>query len=474
MFGAALLVLACGVAVQPALAAQFERGNVLLSIAGNGAAGVSQYSPNGNLVSTFGAGGAGNLCFDPSGRYLVEPGVGLFNSSGELMPSNWETAESRGECAIDGYGQVYVAGGPTGGEPPDSWGTFRKYDIRGDLLASYAVPVSYKFAPGIANLDLAPDQCTIYYDAGGGNVIGRFDACTDVQEGGLTKTVPLDGIRVRPNRQIVAAEDFDGLLLEELGQELGTVQLWAPAFSQSGSFRDVSLDPSGTSFWLGSLSPAGAQTSDCGFAWRLSFESQQPLAAIRLPCEDELDGLAAYGSPSPQPILKKLSPRKGSAGGGTQVTITGTGFAGTTAVKFGPTNPAVGFTVNSPTSITAIAPAASAGTDDVLVTARGATTEATSKDHFKFGPLAVTAVSPDHGSAAGQADVTITGSGFAIGPAGTAFVAGSTAVTAVSCNSSTTCTLQMPSHKAGKVDIRASVAGARSKKNAPADLFTYE
>ena len=44
---------------------------------------------------------------------------------------------------------------------------------------------------------------------------------------------------------------------------------------------------------------------------------------------------AAYVFEAPLPTIKKLSPKKGTTAGGTQVTITGTNFTGVTAVKFG-------------------------------------------------------------------------------------------------------------------------------------------
>jgi hypothetical protein len=55
------------------------------------------------------------------------------------------------------------------------------------------------------------------------------------------------------------------------------------------------------------------------------------------------------------PTVTKVEPNRGSPGGGTTVTMTGTGFTGATAVKFVPTN-AASFKVNPATSITAVTP----------------------------------------------------------------------------------------------------------------------
>ena len=56
------------------------------------------------------------------------------------------------------------------------------------------------------------------------------------------------------------------------------------------------------------------------------------------------------------PTVTSVSPSGGPSGGGTSVILTGTGFSGATAVKFGTTNATI-YTVNSATQITATDPA---------------------------------------------------------------------------------------------------------------------
>jgi IPT/TIG domain len=173
------------------------------------------------------------------------------------------------------------------------------------------------------------------------------------------------------------------------------------------------------------------------------------------------------------PTVKKIVPKKGATSGGTSVTITGTGFSGATAVRFGGTA-ASSFEVKSATSITAVSPAHSAGTIDVTVTTPGGTSAAVSKDRFKYGSPTVTAVSPSAGPAAGGTAVTITGSGFALG-AGTTFNFGKAAASAVNCTSTTSCSAASPAAaKTGAVDVIAVVGAAKSKKSPPGDRFTYE
>jgi alpha-tubulin suppressor-like RCC1 family protein len=169
------------------------------------------------------------------------------------------------------------------------------------------------------------------------------------------------------------------------------------------------------------------------------------------------------------PSVTKLSPKSAPVAGGTSVLITGTEFTGASAVSFGAL-PALKFTVNSPTSITAIAPAQSAGIVDVHVTNSTGTSATSSKDHFKYTPT-IEAVSPNAGPTTGGTSVTVTGTGFA--PGATIFKFGKAKATAVACPSSTSCTMRSPAHEAGTVDVTATVAKAVSPVNPPPDQFSY-
>jgi hypothetical protein len=173
----------------------------------------------------------------------------------------------------------------------------------------------------------------------------------------------------------------------------------------------------------------------------------------------------------PAPAVKRLSPDSGSAAGGTAVTITGTNFTGASAVMFG-TTAASSFTVNSSTSITAVSPAQTAATVDVTVTVPSGTSAISTKDHFKLTPT-VAGVSPNAGLPAGGESVTITGAGFAPGATGTTFTFGSTKAKMVECATATECTVVVPPHKAGTVDVIATVIKLKSAKSPPGDQFTY-
>jgi hypothetical protein len=82
------------------------------------------------------------------------------------------------------------------------------------------------------------------------------------------------------------------------------------------------------------------------------------------------------------PTVSKVSPKSGPAAGGTPVSITGTGFTGATAVKFGAATAA--FKVLSATSIQASSAPGAKGAVDVTVITPAGTSAATRKDHFKY------------------------------------------------------------------------------------------
>jgi len=86
----------------------------------------------------------------------------------------------------------------------------------------------------------------------------------------------------------------------------------------------------------------------------------------------------------PIPTISSIVPSFGSVAGGTSVTITGTNFTAASAVKFDSTT-ATGFTVESDTKITAIAPpSTTVGRVDVTVTTLAGTSTTAKGDQFTY------------------------------------------------------------------------------------------
>lgn len=167
------------------------------------------------------------------------------------------------------------------------------------------------------------------------------------------------------------------------------------------------------------------------------------------------------------PTVTSISPTTGPIAGGTVVTITGTGFTGATSVTFGGT--AAVFSVTNATTISATAPAHTAGTVDVLVTTPSGTSANTAADNFIYtsGPT-VTSISPKFGPVEGGTLVTITGSGFT---GATSVTFGATSVTPTVVND-TTITATSPARAAGTVDVRV-VTPLGTSANTAADDFVY-
>ncbi|MGA2322151.1 MAG: IPT/TIG domain-containing protein, partial [Solirubrobacteraceae bacterium] len=166
--------------------------------------------------------------------------------------------------------------------------------------------------------------------------------------------------------------------------------------------------------------------------------------------------------------VRSISPGSGPEVGGTQVTVTGTGFIAGASVKFGGV-PASKVTVNSETSITATSPKGK-GTVDVTVTTSEGTSPTGEHDRFTYATApTVTSISPKSGPEAGGTSVTITGTGFIEG-ASVRF--GSEPALKVTINSVTSITATSPKGS-GTLDVTVTTSKGTSATSEQ-DQFTYE
>jgi hypothetical protein len=264
--------------------ASFRRGDAFFT----GSAGVEEYSPGGQLIRTVpGTAGAGPLCFDPSGAHLILPGVGLFDSAGRPLPSQWASV-APGRCVADGSGDVFVAT-----RPSSTW-TITGYDLQGNLRQTF-YPASISGTAPFA-LDLAPDECTAYYgDWGEGPFdgifvgIGRFNVCTNTQEPFAGASSFVDDLRVLPDWSVLTTDDPAASLFDSFGQ---LVQSYLPASRSSDTLRTVSLAPDGKSFWV---CCAAAPPSPAPEVFRFDLSSGQLLAAWSP--SDAVTSVAVYAPP---------------------------------------------------------------------------------------------------------------------------------------------------------------------------------
>ncbi|MBI3700838.1 MAG: IPT/TIG domain-containing protein [Afipia sp.] len=169
------------------------------------------------------------------------------------------------------------------------------------------------------------------------------------------------------------------------------------------------------------------------------------------------------------PAISNVAPNSGMTDGFTSVTITGTNFTGVTGVKFGAT-PALFFTFDSATSITAISPPGSVGVVDVTVTTPVGTSAFTSADQFTYlvRPT-LTSISPSTGPSSGGTSVTISGTNL---DGATAVSFGISAAASFVVNSATSITAVSPPGSSGTVHITVTTHGGTTALSS-ADQFTY-
>jgi hypothetical protein len=176
----------------------------------------------------------------------------------------------------------------------------------------------------------------------------------------------------------------------------------------------------------------------------------------------------------PAPVVTSLSPTKGPVAGGTTVVITGTAFVGLSgagAVTFGGTN-ATAYTVDSPTKITATAPAHAAGPVRVKVTTPYGASANTAADDFTYvGAPTITGVAPTAGPSAGGTSVVISGTDLT---RVTGVTFGGTVAT-FTIDSDTQITATAPAHEAGQaqVEISGATVDGPVDPNAPKYYYVY-
>ena len=158
------------------------------------------------------------------------------------------------------------------------------------------------------------------------------------------------------------------------------------------------------------------------------------------------------------PLVSSISPGAGPLRSGTVVTITGSGFADVTAVKFG-ARAAANFTVVSTTEIMATAPSAAGIVAITVVTPNGTSPPSVNAEFAYQAVPTVAKVSPAAGPTTGGTTVIITGAGFA-NVATVLF--GTTAAASFIVNSPTKITAVTSAEIAGPVAVTVSTPGGTS------------
>jgi outer membrane protein assembly factor BamB len=227
----------------------FERGDIFLSLE----SGPVQWRlPDGQiwrvLVGTVPGTGEG-MAFDPSGnlyvtRWCIDPwcGTGSTIERYDVLGRSWGTVGSGYNCnphalVFDASNVAFVGqAGCTGDLLQFVPGELspRQFDVEWDLQGSFWV-------------DLAPDDCIVFYTSYGPNV-KRFDTCRGVQlpdfnvapiPGGVTHDV-----RVLPDGGVIVSA---GDRVARLDQSGTLVQTYSVA--EAAYFAGLDLAGDGQTFW---------------------------------------------------------------------------------------------------------------------------------------------------------------------------------------------------------------------------------
>lgn len=168
-----------------------------------------------------------------------------------------------------------------------------------------------------------------------------------------------------------------------------------------------------------------------------------------------------------KPEVASLTPSILNVLGGATVTLTGTGFTGVSAVKFGDSN-ATDFTVNSDTQISATAPAGTVGNTNVTVSTPGGISAAAAGNQVSYatGPN-ITGLSASSGTIG--SDITITGTHFNATHGNNVVKFGNVIATTTGGNASSL-TVNVPAGVSEAVDVRVT-DGALTSANTAADNF---
>jgi len=124
----------------------------------------------------------------------------------------------------------------------------RKYSLKGNLLRTLNADMPNGSGPW--GIDVAPDECTIYYAVQQGTEgISRFNACTDTQLPLFNTFVFDDDVKVLPNWQVLSLDDGTATLWDTSGARVRTFS--PPPAALGTSLRSLGVDPGGSSFWTG-------------------------------------------------------------------------------------------------------------------------------------------------------------------------------------------------------------------------------
>ncbi len=258
--------------------------------AGVGGGKIKHFDSAGNLLETLDTGTTCNeqlgMAFDSSSNLYATSSFGTcfpggqvvkFNNTGSLIgPFGSGYSNSTESIAIDSANNVYVG-------QPDGTRDILKFDAAGAPQGAFDVATEDR---GSDWIDLAADQCTMYYTSEG-SLVKRFDVCTNTQlpdfASGLSG--PCFALRIRANGEVMVTCQTQTYRLNPDGSVNSTYPVG------SEYLFAMNLDPDGTHFWT-----AGYFT---GNVYKVDIASGAGTAApvFNASPTSFLSGLTIFGEP---------------------------------------------------------------------------------------------------------------------------------------------------------------------------------
>jgi hypothetical protein len=237
-----------------------EEGDI---ICGVGSGLIQQRDPNtGGLIRVINTGSGSSedtgMCFDAAGDMLSTNFTTSTMSKIDMSSDPVNTTQCGAliqhpfagpfnthdeSCVFDGAGDFYVG-------QADGSRDILKFDPSGALIGTFNPATGPR---GSDWIDLAADQCTIYYTSEGQD-IRRFDVCTNTQLANFATNLATSscfGLRIIPAGpfagEVVAACTNEAVRVDQTG---AIVKRYPNSACPGTSFFfAMNLDPNGTTFW---------------------------------------------------------------------------------------------------------------------------------------------------------------------------------------------------------------------------------
>lgn len=270
---------------------------------------IDAWGPNiGNFMGYVTTG----MCFSPQGNILATrfgyPDPTLYNAAGAILddefarPPGSPAFNSAESCVFDRSGNVYIGQAGASGSADDQVAV-RKFDRYGNALDSFTVPTGPR---GTDWIDLAGDQCTLYYTSED-TTVRRYNLCTRTELPPLaTDLTPpyCYALRLRPNREVMVACQDAVHRLSPQGDNLQTYTRQSIGELDASGLFALNLDPDGTSFWTAGLNSGNVYRVDIASGTVLTTFNTGPGGVSGLAVYDELgdESIFTDGFDPPAPL----------------------------------------------------------------------------------------------------------------------------------------------------------------------------